>query len=335
MRTKILTHSSFFLFVLFFLNTIKAQDIHFSQFYSTPLQINPAKTGFIIGDYRLASSYRSQWASITLPYVTVSGSTDLSFISGKKKKDIFGIGLMIFNDAAGDSRFNTTYIGVTTALNQSIDKFNKQYIGLGVMGAYCLSNINYNQLRWDEQYEGGIFTETFPIGINDYYDLSVGSEYNNLINRYTNITAGAAVYHLFKPNQTFNNDGASKIYRKLVVNVGANLGMGNRFSAYPKILFSKQGPFNELVFGYLQRYSMNYNYLNDYGIYIGGFIRWNDAFIFVTKFDLNKFTMGISYDVNFSHLALVSRGVGGPELSVLYTGNIPGAHKKKIFCPRF
>lgn len=314
---------------------VAAQDIHFTQFYSTPLQVNPAKTGFITGDYRLAGSYRNQWSSITVPYVTMTGSTDLSFAVGKRKKDIFGTGLVMFNDKAGDSRFSTTNIGLTAACNKSIDKYNNQYLGFGLMGAYCLSNISYNNLRWDEQYEGGTLTEAFPLGINDYYDVSAGVEYNKLIDKYNNFTAGLAVYHLFKPKQTFNDDPTSRVFRKLVFNAGANLGMGNRFTAYPKMFYSKQGPYQELVFGYLQRYSLNYNYLNDYGIYLGALMRWGDAFIFTTKLDLNKFSMGISYDFNFSRLAAVSHGRGGTEISVLYTGNIPGFHKKKIFCPRF
>ncbi len=312
-----------------------AQDIHFSQFYSSPLQINPAKTGFITGDYRLAGSYRNQWSSITVPYITAMGSGELSFVSGNRKKDVLGIGVMLFNDKAGDSRFSTTYIGLTSAFNKSIDKFNKQFLGAGIMGGYCLSNINYDQLRWDEQYEGGTFTEVFPFGVNDYYDLSAGVEYNNLIDKSTNFTAGVAVYHLLKPNQTFDNNPDSRVFRKLVFNAGANLGMGNRFSAYPKIMFSKQGPYNEIVLGYLQRYSLNYNYLNDYGFYLGAMMRWNDAFIFITKFDLNKFSLGVSYDFNFSRLAVVSKSRGGTEISIMYTNHIPGLHKKKIFCPRF
>ncbi|GDX51085.1 hypothetical protein LBMAG27_01320 [Bacteroidota bacterium] len=317
------------------INFSSAQDIHFSQFYATPLQVNPAKTGFITGDYRLAGNYRNQWSSITVPYTTAIGSAELSFVAGKKKKDVFGTGFMFINDKAGDSRFNTSYIGLSEAYNVAIGKYNKDFLGFGLMGAYCLSNISYDNLRWDEQYEGGTFTEVFPIGISDYYDLSLGAEYNKLIDKSNNFTAGMAMYHVFKPNQTFNDDPSSRVFRKLVVNVGANLGMGNKFTAYPKLLFEKQGPFNELVIGYLQRYSLNYNYLNDYGVYIGAMMRWNDAFIFVTKIDLNKFTMGISYDINFSRLALVSHARGGPEISVMYTNNIPGMHKKKIFCPRF
>lgn len=329
---------SFFIFlsaVILFSGKISAQDIHFSQFYATPILVNPANTGFITGDYRAGFNYRNQWSSITVPYVTVNGEADLSFVAGLHKKDIFGTGLTLFNDKAGDSRFSTTQIGLNFAYNKSIGKFNNQFIGLGVNGTYCLSNISYDQLYWDEQYEGGLLTETFPLGIADYSDLSAGLQYNRLIDKATNFSAGAAVFHIFKPNQTFDNNPDSRVFRKIVLNAGANLGMGNKFSAYPKIIFSNQGPYSELLVGYLQRYSLNYNYLNDYGVYFGGMLRWNDAFIFLTKFDLNKLSLGISYDVNFSRLNAVSHGRGGPEFSVVYTGNIGGFHKKKVFCPRF
>ena len=44
-----------------------AQDIHFSQYYSAPLTINPALTGGFAGDYRAGVNYRTQWGSVTVP----------------------------------------------------------------------------------------------------------------------------------------------------------------------------------------------------------------------------------------------------------------------------
>ena len=41
------------------------QDLHFSQFYNSPLTTNPANTGFIPdADYRIGVNYRNQWSSI-------------------------------------------------------------------------------------------------------------------------------------------------------------------------------------------------------------------------------------------------------------------------------
>ena len=47
-----------------------AQDIHFSQFYFSPLNLNPAATGIFDGDYRIAGNHRQQWRSVTTPYTT-------------------------------------------------------------------------------------------------------------------------------------------------------------------------------------------------------------------------------------------------------------------------
>ena len=39
----------------------KAQDIHFSQWMFSPLNLNPGETGAYEGDYRVVGNYRSQW----------------------------------------------------------------------------------------------------------------------------------------------------------------------------------------------------------------------------------------------------------------------------------
>jgi len=44
-----------------------AQDIHFSQFFETPLLRNPALAGIFTGDVRIQAVYRTQWASVTVP----------------------------------------------------------------------------------------------------------------------------------------------------------------------------------------------------------------------------------------------------------------------------
>jgi len=43
---------------------LKAQDIHFSQFYAAPLLTNPASTGMSGEGLRVANVYRNQWAMI-------------------------------------------------------------------------------------------------------------------------------------------------------------------------------------------------------------------------------------------------------------------------------
>jgi hypothetical protein len=68
---------------------------------------------------------------------------------------------------------------------------------------------------------------------------------------------------------------------------------------------------------------------------MGAWYRWDDALIFVTRFDIDNFSFAFSYDVNTSSLARVSDGMGGPELSFSYTGRIAAWGKKTVSCPRF
>ena len=42
---------------------LNSQDIHFSQFYMSPLNLNPAMTGVMNGNIRLTGNYWNQWAS--------------------------------------------------------------------------------------------------------------------------------------------------------------------------------------------------------------------------------------------------------------------------------
>ena len=77
------------------LNTAKAQDPQFTQFYANPLYLNPALAGSNICP-RICINYRNQWPGISGTYVTTSASFD-RYIFGIKS----GIGVLVTNDAAG------------------------------------------------------------------------------------------------------------------------------------------------------------------------------------------------------------------------------------------
>ena len=49
--------------------TALAQDPHFTQYFTSPLTLNPALTGLVQGDLRFAANYRQQWASTLLTEV--------------------------------------------------------------------------------------------------------------------------------------------------------------------------------------------------------------------------------------------------------------------------
>ena len=57
-----------------------AQDPNFSQFFASPLTLNPALTGKFDGVYRFAANYRNQWPTINNAYTTMTASFDMGII---------------------------------------------------------------------------------------------------------------------------------------------------------------------------------------------------------------------------------------------------------------
>src|SRR5688572_14176389 len=104
-----------------------AQDIHFTQFYASPLTLNPALTGKMNGDYRIAGIYRSQWRSITsdpsfTPFATPAASFDIPFAFGRKKNNAIGAGLQLVNDMTNNKRLNNLQIQASVAYHKALDK---------------------------------------------------------------------------------------------------------------------------------------------------------------------------------------------------------------------
>jgi len=87
-----------------------AQDLHFSQFFNSPLTTNPANTGFIPdGDYRLGINYRDQWSSVmSVPYKTMSAFGDVQLMKNKFDNGWIGLGGVILRDVAGSGNLTST-----------------------------------------------------------------------------------------------------------------------------------------------------------------------------------------------------------------------------------
>ena len=82
---KTFLHLSVCCAILLSVVTAHAQDIHFSQFYQSPLNLNPAMTGVMNCNHRLVANYRNQWASILKKnaYNTISVRIETPVLSSR------------------------------------------------------------------------------------------------------------------------------------------------------------------------------------------------------------------------------------------------------------
>ena len=66
-------HISLLILFGLFTSVIFAQDKHFSQFYASPMAMNPALAGAFDGKFRVGAIYRDQWrGALDNPFVTFS-----------------------------------------------------------------------------------------------------------------------------------------------------------------------------------------------------------------------------------------------------------------------
>ncbi|HYC28933.1 MAG TPA: PorP/SprF family type IX secretion system membrane protein, partial [Chitinophagaceae bacterium] len=142
---------------------LKAQDIHFSQFFEAPLLRNPSLAGIFEGDIRVQGVYRDQWNSVTNAYRTGSFNAEYKMPIGKSD-DFFTTGVQILYDKAGTVGLTTTHLLPAINYHKSLSGEKTMYLSLGFMGGIVQKRIDYSKITTDNQYGGGGFDPGLPTG---------------------------------------------------------------------------------------------------------------------------------------------------------------------------
>ena len=113
---------------------LSAQDIHFSQFYMAPTNLNPAMTGVMNCNQRLGLNYRNQWASVLRDkaYQTANVSYDAKIPVGRY--DFIGVGGCVWGDRAGSLNYHTNHLSGNFSYAKRMYGYRKKASFL-VMGA--------------------------------------------------------------------------------------------------------------------------------------------------------------------------------------------------------
>lgn len=313
---------------------LSAQDIHFSQFFETPLLRNPALAGIFTGDFRVQMVYRDQWGSVTDGYKTGSLNGEYKLHVGKAD-DFLTVGGQILFDRAGTTALTQASILPVINYHKSLGNEHNRYLSLGFMGGVVNRSFDRSKMITDDP--NG---EPTAVANYTYLDGSVGLSYNSNLssNPDDNFYLGLAYHHFTKPSNTFFRDPSVALNPKWTGSAGFRFGIAE--NAYVSILadHSIQEKYHETVIGALYGLKIGAQ-LDDpkYTIHGGLFIRWSDALIPVIKLDYKPFSFAFSYDVNISKLKPYSYGRGGYEISVSYIGFLDrdNSSLNAFKCPRF
>ena len=325
------------MFVCSFL--LKAQDIHFSQFFEAPLLRNPSLAGIFTGDVRVQAVYRDQWNSVTTAYKTASINAEYKLSIGKGS-DFITPGIQVLHDRAGTVSWVSTHILPALNYHKSLSVDKNEYLSLGFMGGPVNRKFDRSKMTTNSMYDGLGDGETFIEPSYTYMDAAAGISYNSQLNANpeNNFFLGIAYHHFNRPKNSFYRDASAELDPKMV------LSGGIRFSVTPASYitiqsdYSTQGKFKELIGGALYGIKIGPDLEKpNYTLHGGLFMRWNDALVPVVKLDYAPLSFSLSYDVNLSNLRTSSYGRGGFELGIAFQAFTQKSNSSidAVLCPRF
>lgn len=321
--------------------TTKAQDPNFSQFFASPLTLNPALTGKFDGVMRFAANYRNQWPSINNAYTTMTASLDMGIMKNRVPEyDQFGIGIMAYSDKAGNGALNSNYLGLSVAYHKALDENGYHQLGAGFQGTYMNKRLNTEKLTFQDQLTPmgftGVTRESFSsqqVNLH-YFDLNAGIIYNGSTNGYNNFYLGASMYHINRPKETFQ-EGEFLLNSRVTIQGGAKIPVGTYNSLHVAANHSIQAKARNTMLGGAFCLNVNNDEENPTNFYIGSWYRFQDALIPYVGLEFGEWHFGASYDVNTSALKAASNSRGGVEVSLIYVKKYTDPSMKKLNCPKF
>jgi type IX secretion system PorP/SprF family membrane protein len=329
-----------------FSNYLIAQDIHFSQYNASPLTLNPALTGFFDGDFRAIVNYRGQWGSFTNPYRTIAASFEYDPLKGKMKYDNFCIGLMIYNDVAGTSRFGSNNIGLSTSYRKQLGTRNNHTLSIGLQASALQQRIQFKDLQFDNQYNGVEWDENIaPNEVlnessNFAPDLSTGLLWQTVRSDAFNFYVGASYYHILQPKISLFNASDYRLPSRLTAHAGGYIYLTPTVNLLPSVAYYRQSSAWQANGGtYIQFVLDDWND-KETAFAIGAWARVAgaaaDAVIAGARLDFQGFILSFAYDFNISKLNVATDTRGAYELSFIYSGAFSSKAQRRyqIPCPQ-
>jgi type IX secretion system PorP/SprF family membrane protein len=326
-----------------------AQDPEFSQFFASPLTLNPALTGKFNGALRVAGNYRNQWPQINNAYITSTISVDGNIMANKiTNGDAWGIGLMTMTDKTADGILTSNYVAVSTSYQKALDENGWNQIGIGFQGSYATKRLDGTRLNFEDQLDqqGGWTLPSSELvsghEVNlSYFDLNLGILYNGSTDGNNNYYFGASAYHILQPTESFSGNNLYTLHPRFTLHGGYSFPLSNsnntnfiHFSG----LYSRQANAVDAMLGGAWSYNLNNEEASSpINLYLGLWSRFSnltDAIIPYVGLDVGSFTIGMTYDVNVSSLKSASESQGGFEISLIYIKK-PAEERKTIPCPKF
>ena len=301
-------------------NITNAQDVHFSQFNTDRINLNPSIIGNLFeNDFRFSLQRRTQWGSVSVPFTSLSTTYEIKNILPK-----INFGAQFLNDKAGDSKFTTNQINL--AFSKNLYVFDYDILGVGAVIGVGQRSVDFTDLVFEDP-------EQFLRNSYLYSDLGIGASYITNPNNIFSVNFGISSFHLNTPNNSFRENDNVRLPIKNNFFGRVKYDYLINITLIPEVFLSKQGASNELLLGFKSQVKSEKVKVMPLVYY-----RVKDAIIIGLGVEKNNLIANVSYDINISDLDVASNNKGGVEFSIIYLWKKKDRPTKiidKEICPKY
>jgi type IX secretion system PorP/SprF family membrane protein len=312
-----------------------AQDPYFSQYFTSPMTLNPALIGKGNTGTRVLATHRSQWwGSAGAAYETSTVSAEIPLATKKNEKNQLALGIMGLTDASNGGLLKNNYFSAGFAYNVALDREAKQTFGGGLMATYGSRLFDQSKFLYQSQF--GSFGFIRSIAANDpiqlpqrnYFDVAAGIHYR-AIGKKWDVNLGASAYHLAQPDISAYDQATFSM--RMRFNLQASLA--KKYKGGDELhftsLYSSYGNTDLVTIGGIYKYKIQGDHaisrLNG-----GAMYRIGDSYIAYAAVEAQRWSVGFTYDFIRSDVRTYYNSVQSMEIAFSY---FLGSKKKPFRVP--
>jgi type IX secretion system PorP/SprF family membrane protein len=307
-------------FAMLGLSGLHAQDPHFSQYFSSPMTLNPALTGKGVDDYRVMVNTRSQWWGGGIkPYYTFTGSIEKTF-AGAGDAGYGAVGFVALSDQSNGGLLKNNYYGLSAAYHISLDAQKEHQLSAGLTATYTNRLLDAGKFKFQSQLGDMGFQRDIPSGDPvsimkaNYVDFHAGLYYSFNAARY-GWQAGGAMFHAGTPQEGVYDNSSYKIPRRFSFQAGGWSRVGDANSLHLSAVLDKQGENNIFTLAGIYKLAVGDDLLKTVNLGIGE--RFGDALYPYFGLETDRWLGAITYDV--VHAGVTNyQSVQSLELSLVF-----------------
>lgn len=278
-----------------------AQDPKFSQYFASPLTLNPALTGYFDGKYRIAINTRQQWANIGEAYNTYSASGEIKLRDEYYYNDIFSFGFSGLYDESFNKILKSNTYSISASYYKYLDPDHNFKFGLAPQVSYVQKKLDYNALTVASQFQNGAFDLSIPnnLGLDNdrlsYFDFSFGVNLALTLDR-VSASLGYGVFNLTRPEQSMFNDLTVKLPYRHAVNASFMYVSNDLIDINFSTHYMSEGKSSDLIFGGILGFKPNIE--SNVKLNAGAWYKTNEqAFFPYVGFEFANASLGLNYSL--------------------------------------